>query len=43
MTGEKTKQRKKLRNYLVTQESFGRILRTPGAESSGILGIQYVV
>ena len=37
------KQRKKLRNYLVTQESLGRILRAPGAESSGILGTQCVV
>ena len=32
------KQTNKLRNYLVTQESLGRILRAPGAESSGILG-----
>lgn len=37
------KERKKLRNYLVTQESLGRILRAPGAESSGILGTQCVV
>lgn len=42
-TKQNKKQRKKLRNYLVTQESLGRILRAPGAESSGILGTQCVV
>lgn len=42
-TNKQKKERKKLRNYLVTQESLGRILRAPGAESSGILGTQCVV
>jgi len=42
-TNKQNKERKKLRNYLVTQESLGRILRAPGAESSGILGTQCVV